>query len=277
MITREKTISAAGTTLFFILLMLFLLFSYIRIALPPPQELEGIPVMFGNMPDAFGSNEPPMLDAAPLPAAATQPEKAVPTPPTPSPAQQKTSDQDFISQTSEQSVKVNVEAEKKRREEALLAAQRRQQEEAEARAKQEQENQRRNINNNVSGLFGDNSSGSRGESTGTGVQGVPTGNSATGAKSGVGGIGTYDLGGRSVGSGGLIQPKYTADDYGTVVVNITVDPQGNVIEVGKGKGTNTPSATLLNEAFKAARSTKFNAINSGNNQQGTITYKFNLK
>jgi len=66
------------------------------------------------------------------------------------------------------------------------------------------------------------------------------------------------------------------NDYGTVVVNITVDPAGNVIHAEIGRGTNTPSATLLKEALRAAKITKFNAINSTNNQQGTITYKFNL-
>lgn len=281
MITREKKISAAGTTLFFALLMLFLLFSYIHISLPLPQDLEGIPVMFGNTPDAFGNDEPPMLDSSPTAVSeASQPEittpSPTPSPPTPAPTQKKSAEKDLITQTTEPSIKVNAEAEKKRKEEALLAEQRQRQEEAETRARQAQENQRKEINNQMSGLFGDKPGGSRGTTSGTGVQGVPTGNSTTGAKSGVGGIGTYDLGGRSVGSGGLVEPKYTAD-YGTIVINITVDPQGNVILAEIGKGTNSPNATLRNDALRAARSTKFNVINTGNNQRGTITYKFNLK
>ncbi|HPD44094.1 MAG TPA: energy transducer TonB, partial [Dysgonamonadaceae bacterium] len=128
----------------------------------------------------------------------------------------------------------------------------------------------------MSGLFGENTAGSRGNTQGGGTQGVSTGNSQQGAPSGSGGIGTYDLGGRSLGPGGLAQPRYTVNDYGTVVVNITVDPAGNVIHAEIGRGTNTPSATLRNEALRAAKITKFNAINSTNNQQGTITYKFNL-
>ena len=88
--------------------------------------------------------------------------------------------------------------------------------------------------------------------------------------------GSYNLGGRSLGSGGLAQPRYNVNDYGTVVVNITVDPAGNVIHTEIGRGTNTPNTTLRNEAMRAARNTKFNAINSANNQQGTITYRFNL-
>lgn len=127
----------------------------------------------------------------------------------------------------------------------------------------------------MSGLFGENS-GSRGETQGTGTQGISTGNATQGSSSGIGGIGTYDLGGRSLGSGGLAQPGYSVNDYGTVVVNITVDPQGNVIHTEIGRGTNTPNTTLRNEAMRAAKRTRFNAINSSNNQQGTITYRFNL-
>jgi TonB family protein len=71
-------------------------------------------------------------------------------------------------------------------------------------------------------------------------------------------------------------PSYTVNDYGTVVVNITVDPSGKVIHAEIGRGTNTPNTALRNEALRAARNTKFNAITSPNNQQGTITYRFNL-
>lgn len=277
-ITREKKISFVSTTIFFILLMLFLIFSYIHISAYQPQELEGIPVMFGNVPDAGGNEEPPMVESSPEPATASaQPATPIIPTPKPSPAvKPKPQENNIISQSNEESIRVKAEAEKKRREEEQLAAQRRQQEEAAARARQAEENRRKEINSQMSGLFGDNQGGSRGNTTGTGVQGVSTGNSTTGAASGVGGIGSYDLGGRSVGSGGLTRPKYTVNDEGTVVINITVDPQGNVIQAEIGRGTNTPNTSLRNEALKAARSTKFNAITTGNNQQGTITYKFSL-
>ena len=75
---------------------------------------------------------------------------------------------------------------------------------------------------------------------------------------------------------GLIEPKYTVDDYGKVIINITVNPEGKVISAEIGKGTQAPNSALLNEALKAARSTRFSVISSSDNQQGTITYKFNL-
>lgn len=119
-------------------------------------------------------------------------------------------------------------------------------------------------------------SGSRGNTEGTGTQGVPTGNASHGATSGVGGWGSFALGGRSLGRGGLVKPSYSVDDYGTVVVDILVNPKGEVVEATIGKGTNTTSAALKNEALRAARRTKFNEVSAVINQKGTITYKFNL-
>lgn len=266
MLTREKIAGLLGAIVFMILLLIILLFSFFTLA-NPSQELEGIPVMFGNVEEAYGNEEAPMHEITP-------PVEVIKTP------QNVPSQAPLISQSNEQSIAVqeqkNRELEKEEREKReLLAEQRRQQEEAE-RKRREDEARRRAINQEMSGLFGENTSGNRGTTEGSGTQGVSTGNSTQGATSGMGGIGTYDLGGRSLGSGGLVIPKYTVDDNGRVVVIITVDPKGNVINAEMGRGTTAPSA-LLNEALKAARNTKFNAINSANNQQGTITYNFNLK
>lgn len=258
-ITREKTAGIAGTVLFAVLLLLILLFSYFTLVIPP-DELEGIPVMFGNVEEASGTTESPMNEISPSPAQR-------PSVPEYSP------DEPLITQQTEPSIDVAAQREAERRK-AQLAEQRRLQEEA-ARRQREEEARRREINQQMSGLFGERS-GSRGETEGSGTQGVSTGNASQGATSGTGGIGTFDLGGRSLGSGGLAQPNYSVNDYGTVVVNITVDPRGNVINAEIGRGTNTPNTSLRNEALRAARRTKFNAINSANNQQGTITYRFNL-
>ena len=258
-ITREKTAGIAGTILFAVLLLLVLLFSYFTLVIPP-DELEGIPVMFGNVEEASGTTESPMNEISPAPAQR-------PSVPDYSP------DEPLTTQQTEPTIDVTAQREAERRK-AQLAEQRRLQEEA-ARRQREEDARRREINQQMSGLFGENS-GSRGETEGSGTQGVSTGNASQGATSGTGGIGTFDLGGRSLGSGGLAQPNYSVNDYGTVVVNITVDPRGNVINAEIGRGTNTPNTSLRNEALRAARRTKFNAINSANNQQGTITYRFNL-
>lgn len=259
MITKEEIGGIIGTVIFAILLLLILLFSIFTLS-SPPEELEGIPVMFGNIEDASGQAEPAFTEVTPTPVTAPEIPPYSPSEP-------------LITQTTEPSIDVEALREEERRK-AQLEEERRLQAEAERR-RREEEARKREINQQMSGLFGE-SAGSRGNTEDEGTQGVTTGSASQGSPSGTGGIGSYDLGGRSVGSGGLRQPRYNVNDYGTVVVNITVDPAGNVIHVEIGRGTNTPSNTLREEALRAARGTKFNAISATNNQQGTITYRFNL-
>ena len=260
--TKEQISGIIGAIIscFLLLLILFSIkYHFTRQA----EVLSGIPVMFGNVPDAGGNEESVMTEVIPEPSQPTVTQsipKNIPEPP-------------IATQDRYQSLAVKEQNEAER---ARIAEERRIQEET-ARKQREQETQSRKINQQMSGLFGESTSGSRGNTEGTGTQGVSTGNSTQGATSGVGGTGKYDLGGRGLGSGGLILPQYTVNEYGTVVVTITVDPKGNVINAEIGRGTNTPSATLRNEALRAARSTKFESIQSTNNQQGTITYKFNLR
>lgn len=258
--TREKISGIIGTVIFLIMLLLILIFSYFTI-FSPPQGLEGIPVMFGSVEDAGGTTESPMTEAIPSP---------IQSPSVP----QHSPNEPLITQNTEPTIDVQAQREEERHRRAQQEEQRRVQEQA-ARRQREEEARRREINQQMSGLFGENS-GSRGNTEGGGTQGVSTGNATQGAPTGVGGIGTFNLGGRSLGAGGLAQPQYAVNDYGTVVVIITVNPSGNVIDAKIGRGTNTPNTALLNEALRAARRTKFNAINSTNNQEGTITYKFNL-
>lgn len=132
----------------------------------------------------------------------------------------------------------------------------------------------------IAGAFGKGSKmGSKGDGqSGTGIQGSPTGNSDTGKATGVGGTGTYDLDGRSLGPGGLPKPIYNVQDEGRVVVTIVVDPQGRVVSTDINKRrTNTVNPQLQKAALDAARKARFNTINGVDNQSGTITYYFKLK
>lgn len=116
--------------------------------------------------------------------------------------------------------------------------------------------------------------------TETDVQGTPgstEGNSLQGKPTGTGSYGTWDLGGRDM-LGELPRPAYDGiQDEGRVVVTITVDPDGNVVDTRINNRTNTTNLQLRNAAEQAARKTKFNAIGGENNQTGTITYYFKLK
>ena len=95
--------------------------------------------------------------------------------------------------------------------------------------------------------------------------------------SGEGGYGTWDMGGRLM-LGEMPRPDYSGtQEEGRVVVTITVDPKGNVIETKIDSRTNTTNKKLRDAAEQAARKTKFNPIEGKDNQIGTITYYFKLK
>ena len=112
---------------------------------------------------------------------------------------------------------------------------------------------------------------------GTGTEGSKEGNFSTGAKTGTGGYGTFDLGGRSLGTGSLPKPAYNVQEEGRVVVNITVNPAGQVISTGINPQTNTVSSALRKAAEDAAKKARFNTVDGVTNQTGTITYYFNLR
>lgn len=282
---KDKIIGIAGTAGFHLLIIVILLLCYMspNFEIQRSEDLGGVPVMFGNVADAFGDNEPfgrgkgnvgsretvsPNVVETPIPM--TEPTSTQPKP-TVSNAQETPATQDFEETVAIQEAKRKAEEQRQRE-----AEEQRRKAEAERVAQQEAA-KRGQINNQMAGLFGNGEGdGSRGNTEGTGTQGVPTGNASHGKTSGIGGWGSYDLGGRTLGSGGLVKPTYSVDDYGTVVVDIIVNAKGDVVEATIGKGTNTPSTTLRNEAIRAAKRTKFNTVSAVINQKGTITYKFNL-
>ena len=61
------------------------------------------------------------------------------------------------------------------------------------------------------------------------------------------------------------------------MINITVNPKGDVIFAEIGKGTNIDNASMRKSALEAARKAKFNSISGANNQSGTITYLYRFK
>ena len=181
-----------------------------------------------------------------------------------------------ITQNIEQTAAIET-AKQKQIEQDRIAA-----EQKAAQAKAEEEQRTRDaINQQVSGAFGSatgNPTQSGTGQTGTGIQGNPQSTSPTGSPTGSGGYGEFNLGGRTLGPGGLPRPTYSVQEEGKIVVNITVDPRGNVIfaEIAL-RGTNIDNNSMRNSALEAAKKAKFNNINGNNNQLGTITYKYSLR
>ena len=106
--------------------------------------------------------------------------------------------------------------------------------------------------------------------------GSPQGNSDAGAPTGIGV--SFSLEGRNPGKDGIIVPKEKLQAAGKVVVDITVNPAGKVIDASiNTRMTNTADLKLRNAALKAAKATIFNSIAGVDNQRGTITYNFELR
>jgi len=135
--------------------------------------------------------------------------------------------------------------------------------------------------NAVAGQNGDpngdpfkNGTGGTGTGTGGGNGvGVGPGGPGPGSGGGPGGRIGIDLKGRAV----VNPPKLPSDtkEEGKVVVEITVDSNGDVIEASpNGRGTTTSSALLKAKAKQAALATKFNVDGKFEEQRGTITIVF---
>lgn len=85
----------------------------------------------------------------------------------------------------------------------------------------------------------------------------------------------FNLKNRSI----VTKPPISRDtkEEGTVVVEITVDKNGNVIKADAvGRGTNTNSIILKAKARQAALATKFNVGSEFEEQHGTITFVFSF-
>ena len=219
---------------------------------PEPSEEGGVPVMLGEVPDALGAADPSLVKVDVMPEETA-------------PQVQETVEQDIITQETEETVAIKPKAEPKKKEE-VKKPEKTEAEKAEAARKR------------VAGAFGKGAQmGSKGDTEGEGIQGSPTGNAPSGATSGTGGYGSFNLGGRSLGEGGLPRPVYNVQDEGRVVVTITVNPAGHVIATSINRQTNTVNPALRKAAEDAAKKARFNAVSGLNNQTGTITYNFNLK
>ena len=270
-----------------------------------PKEEEGILVDFGDASTGMGALEPERNEPSgqKTASAASQPQPSNPPPETsPESSEESVNTQDFEeAPTISEEEKAEQEAEERRKEEERkrreeeerqrqLEEERRRQEELEEQRRLEEERQRREeqerkaeeARNNVQNAFSrtDGTGSSQGETGEAGNQGELSGqpNVGTYDGSGKGDSGSgYDLSGRSL-QGGLPKPDYEIQEEGIVVVRITVDRNGNVIDAEPIlRGTTTQNSYLWRVAREAAMKARFNADQeAAARQTGTITYHFSL-
>lgn len=115
-----------------------------------------------------------------------------------------------------------------------------------------------------------------GNNMGTGDHGDGTGKDGNGGNGDGTGV-SFTLADRSM----RLAPRLTdqSQEQGKVVIDITVDKQGNVVTAsGPGRGSTTSSANLVRKAKEAAMKSKFSPSPQGvEEQRGTITFVFILR
>lgn len=267
-IKKHKT-GIIGTIIFHVIIVaIFMIFGY-STPLPLPDE-EGILINFGDSDDGFGQVEPQYSESAQQ-ESIEESQESVPE------TTSSESDNGSITQDFEEAPAVKEQGEKK--EEIKKETETETVKEETPEVKEE-----RKVNENA--LFpgrnrnSDNNS-SEGETEGQGNQGSTTGsvdskNHTGGESMGTNGT-SFSLAGRNPES--LPKPEYKYQIEGKVVVEITVDKNGNVTDAVPGvKGSTTLDANLLSAAKKAALKAKFDKKpDAPAYQKGTITYFFRLQ
>ena len=275
-ISKEKLYGIVGTLVFHILVAVLLCLIVME-QIPVQPEKSNIEMQ--SAAEDFAGKE--FYEAKFISDVKPQIAKAEPAPATPA-------KDPYIAQNYEKSIPVDTltskveskkekpvmsEEDRKRKEEAERKAA----EEAARRAAEEAERQaKEKIANSVAGTFGKSSkiSSKSGEDAGVGAAGSTAGGTDQGQQAvGTGnGLGIdYKVGNRRV--VGELNRNIPVQEAGTVIVNVTVDPQGRVVAAN----AKTASLALKKAAEKAAYEIKFNNVsNLTENEEGTITFRFNM-
>lgn len=272
--SKEKIYGIVGTTVFHILVML-LLYLIVMEQIPPQPEKSNVE-MQGAVEDVVGEK---FFEAKIIPDEVQQATPSSPAVPS------KAVEEPLIAQRDEQSMPVDTirsankdkrpvqsEEEKKRFEEVRRKAA----EEAERKAKEEAERKaKEKIAKSVAGSFGKSGqiSSAGGKDEGVGIAGITESGTDKGIVKGTGnGTGIdYKVGNRKVVS--ELNRNIPVQEEGTVIVYVTVDPQGKVISAN----ARTTSVALKRVAEKEAMKIKFNKVSElTENENGTITFRFTM-
>ncbi len=267
---------------------------------PPPEQQEGIIVNFGTDETGFGNIEPSPPPGPPNTTPLLPAQKEASAPHVKSSPKRSSGETPLLSQDKEDGPEVKkadpaaekkrnekIEADKKIKEE-LEADRIRKKQEDDERKKAEAEQQRQSdiLNKTKNALANARNTGtgstSEGVAGGTGNQGDPRGSvdsnvHGVGGNTGNGKEGvSYKLQGRNFQK--LPKPNYDYQGDGIVVVEVTVDKNGKVIQAVPGiKGSTTLDEYLLRVAKEAAMNASFDAKPDAPLQKGSITYIFKLK
>ena len=275
----------AGTLIFHLGLVILFIFSGLITPLPLPEE-EGILINFGTSDEGEGLIEPSAI----FQTQAIEQQEPVPSE---TAIQSGKTEKEILTQDIEEAPAVESKALEEEREkeeelEKLKELERQRQEELEKQRIIEEQKRIQEITDRTRNALSnnrnnaDNAATGEGETTGQGNQGSETGSvNSDNHSSGISGPGdkgiSYSLAGRTPQS--LPKPEYNYQAEGIVVVEVTVNQNGNVTKATAGvKGSTTLDNNLLKAAQKAALAAKFDRKpNAAAFQKGTITYHFLLQ
>lgn len=258
--TEEEKKSFVITSIIFVVLLI--LFFYLGLtSLDPPPE-NGIAINFGTT--EFGSGE-------------IQPEESIQSAPTPTAAKPSTSsDDDVISQDIEEAVVMK----KSKKVEPTKVNTKEEVKQKPVESPKPSKNTADALSSLINGPKSDGKAkGGEGNDDIPGDKGSPNGNpyanSYYGSGTGKGNGREWGLNGRSISSRGKEVQK--CNESGTVVVQITVNRNGNVIAARYTKGTTNTNPCLIEPALATARKYRWHPDNNApETQVGFITINFKL-
>jgi TonB family protein len=262
---RDRNRALAGTIIFHAVLVLVFLFFGLSTPLPLPEE-HGVLVSLGYVEDGIGQTQP-LSSPPPVP-------QSRPSTPAPEPER-------IVTQESQESIALPDEVHDTDTDRDMPESERRDPVPDPLEAPEELIEEEPEPQPDPRAMFPGRDQRNtdrrdQGETERSGDQGRPEG--AIGANE-YGGIGPgegieYSLTGRKANF--LPLPEYTTLAQGRVVVQITVNRQGQVIRATAGaRGTTTTDRTLHTQAEEAARKARFDLKNDAPEEQtGTITYNF---
>ncbi len=270
---RNRAIALAATVVVHALLILVMIFVVMKSEPVKPNLSSGVYVQIGNVMEAAGDAEAyaSKEDVLQMEQVATDVEVRAQV--VESPAQQ-----ELITQNIDPTVA--IEQQKKREEEELRRRQEEEYKREQERRLAEQKAAEQRVKSQMSAFNTPSETGNRGTAAqGEGMQGSPTGNAAEGELQGVGGVGNTPLSiSHSFGSrrATLPAPVQSGNAVGTVIVNVRVDRNGNVVGTPEINPHSYPDEALRRAALEAAKKAKFEKVSQVGDQHGTITYVFKL-
>ncbi len=314
--TEERSKGIIGTILFYVIMLALLYFFGFKSETPDTEE--GVLISYGTTTQGSGTVQPkPAAQQSSTSSSTPTTATSTPTPtkeqgeeevktqdydeeapvvesgekkpketinkPDPEEEKRKTEEAARLKKEQEEALKKQKEAEERKRKEAEEAARKQKIQDELAKLDQQYANQNQSTSDNSDNPFsgkGTEDSKGQGDSNFPGNAGNQNGdaNSTASAGNGLGKSGnSFSLAGRKL-TGNLPTPRYNVQEEGTVVVEIIVDRDGNVISATPIlKGSSTQNAELWKVAAEAAKKAKFNADgNAAVKQVGTITYHFQL-